>query len=105
MALIGSGLCVLVLFALFLLVGTSLWLAGAAEPGLRSDAIYPGFIATRLPAGLAGLGVAGILAAGVGTHAPPVQFPPPAATPPLYPGPARWRGPPRPPRRGRAAGS
>ncbi|PYP63239.1 MAG: sodium:solute symporter, partial [Gemmatimonadetes bacterium] len=62
-ALIGSGLCVIVLFALFLLVGTSLWLAGAAEPGLRSDAIYPGFIATRLPAGLAGLVVAGILAA------------------------------------------
>src|SRR5213592_1328095 len=61
-ALIGSGLCVIVLFALFLLVGTSLWLAGAAQPGLRGDAIYPTFIVTHLPTGIAGLAVGGILA-------------------------------------------
>src|SRR3989441_9717260 len=48
-ALIGSGLCVIVLFALFLLVGTSLWLAGAVQPGLRSDAIYPTVLTTPLP--------------------------------------------------------
>jgi SSS family solute:Na+ symporter len=68
-ALIGSGVCVIFLIGLFLLVGTSLWLAGAAQPGLRSDAIYPTFIIERLPVGLAGLVVAGILAAAMGTHA------------------------------------
>jgi len=36
---------------------------------MRSDAIYPTFIVERLPAGLAGLVVAGLLAAAMGTHA------------------------------------
>src|SRR3989441_9088013 len=40
-ALFGSGVCVIILFALFLLVGTRLYLAGAVEPRVRSDAIYP----------------------------------------------------------------
>lgn len=62
-ALIGSGVFVIAQFALFLLVGTSLWLAGAAKPGLASDAIYPTFVAEHLPPGLAGLVVAAILAA------------------------------------------
>ena len=67
-ALIGSGVFIIVQFALFLLVGTSLWLAGADQGG-RSDAIYPSFVITRLPAGLAGLVVAGILAAAMSSHA------------------------------------
>ena len=71
-ALVGSGLCVLAQFALFLLVGTSLWLAGADHGG-RSDAIYPSFIVTALPAGLAGLVVAGILAAAMSSHASAVN--------------------------------
>ena len=62
-ALIGSGVFVIAQFALFLLVGTSLWLAGAARPGLASDAIYPTFVTQHLPPGLAGLVVAAILAA------------------------------------------
>src|SRR5712692_10453841 len=43
-ALIGSGVFIVLQFALFLLVGTSLWLAGA-DPGptVRGDAIYPAF--------------------------------------------------------------
>src|SRR2546425_3227626 len=48
-ALIGSGLCVIVLFALFLLVGTSLWLAGAAPPGRGRDAAFPTVLTTPLP--------------------------------------------------------
>ena len=36
---------------------------------MRSDAIYPTFVIERLPAGLAGLVVAGLLAAAMGTHA------------------------------------
>ena len=71
-ALIGSGVFIVVQFALFLLVGTSLWLAGADQGG-RSDAIYPSFVITRLPAGLAGLVVAGILAAAMSSHASAVN--------------------------------
>jgi len=68
-ALIGSGVVVIAQFALFLLVGTSLWLAGADRPGLSADAIYPTFVMERLPAGLAGLVVAAILAAAMSTVA------------------------------------
>ena len=66
-ALIGSGVFIIAQFALFLLVGTSLWLAGADRPGMVADAIYPTFVVERLPAGLAGLVVAAILAAAMST--------------------------------------
>src|SRR5881396_1234112 len=72
-ALVGSGVFIILQFALFLLVGTSLWLAGADHPGMRGDAIYPTFIITQLPAGLAGLVVAGILAAAMSSHASAVN--------------------------------
>jgi SSS family solute:Na+ symporter len=72
-ALIGSGVFIIAQFALFLLVGTSLWLAGADQPGMRGDAIYPTFVITQLPAGLAGLVVAGILAAAMSSHASAVN--------------------------------
>ncbi|MGH7606930.1 MAG: sodium:solute symporter family transporter, partial [Gemmatimonadales bacterium] len=68
-ALIGSGVFVILQFALFLLVGTSLWLAGADRAGMAADAIYPTFVVERLPAGLAGLVVAAILAAAMSTVA------------------------------------
>ena len=72
-ALIGSGAFIIAQFALFLLVGTALWLAGADHAGMRSDAIYPTFVITQLPAGLAGLVVAGILAAAMSSHASAVN--------------------------------
>jgi len=72
-ALVGSGVFIIVQFALFLLVGTALWLAGADRAGMRSDAIYPTFIVTGLPAGLSGLVVAGILAAAMSSHASAVN--------------------------------
>ena len=72
-ALVGSGIFIIGQFALFLLVGTSLWLAGADQAGMRSDAIYPTFVVTQLPAGLAGLVVAGILAAAMSSHASAVN--------------------------------
>jgi len=72
-ALIGSGVVIIVQFALFLLVGTSLWLAGADDGVMRSDAIYPTFVITKLPTGLAGLVVAGILAAAMSSHASAVN--------------------------------
>ena len=72
-ALIGSGALIILQFALFLLVGTSLWLARADRAEMRSDAIYPTFVVTQLPAGLAGLVVAGILAAAMSSHASAVN--------------------------------
>ena len=72
-ALIGSGVFIIAQFALFLLVGTSLWLAGADNGLMRSDAIYPRFVITQLPTGLAGLVVAGILAAAMSSHASAVN--------------------------------
>jgi SSS family transporter len=72
-ALIGSGVFIIFQFALFLLVGTALWLAGADRAGMRGDAIYPTFVVHHLPAGLAGLVVAGILAAAMSSHASAVN--------------------------------
>ena len=72
-ALIGSGVFIVAQFTLFLLVGTSLWLAGADHGGMRSDAIYPSFVITQLPVGVAGLVVAGILAAAMSSHASAVN--------------------------------
>lgn len=66
-ALIGSGMFIIAQFALFLFVGTTLWIAGADRPELAADAIYPTFVVERLPAGLSGLVVASILAAAMST--------------------------------------
>ncbi len=83
-AIIGSGVFIIFQFALFLLVGTSLWLAGADHPGMRGDAIYPTFVVEKLPAGLAGLVVAGILAAAMSTHASAVNSLASASTQDFY---------------------
>src|SRR2546428_1489162 len=84
-ALVGSGVFIILQFALFLLVGTSLWLAGADHPGMRGDAIYPTFITTQLPAGLAGLVVACILAAAMSSHTSAVNSPASPSTHDFYP--------------------
>jgi Na+/proline symporter len=67
LALVGSGLVVILQFLLFLLVGTAIWSAGLAPEGLAADTIFPRFIIEHLPAGIAGLVVAGILAAAMST--------------------------------------
>jgi Na+/proline symporter len=64
-ALLSSGLAIFVQFALFLLVGVMLYvyyLLPASHFG-TPDRIYPTFIATRMPHGVAGLLIAAILAA------------------------------------------
>ena len=66
LALIGSGLLVTLQFALFMLVGSLLWVLFAGEP-LEVDREFPHFIATYLPAGLKGLFLAGVLAAAMST--------------------------------------
>ena len=58
-----------VIAALFLLVGTALWLAGAARPELKGDELYATFVLERLAPGLAGLVIAAILAAAMSTVA------------------------------------
>lgn len=68
-ALIGSGVFIVAQFALFLLVGTALWLAGAAQPNLSGDEIYPRFVIEHLAPGLSGLVIAAILAAAMSTVA------------------------------------
>ncbi|MDH3290857.1 MAG: sodium:solute symporter [Gemmatimonadota bacterium] len=66
-ALVGSGILVIAQFAIFLLVGTMLWAAGADDPGRSGDELFPTFVITQLPPGLAGLVVAGLLAAAMST--------------------------------------
>jgi SSS family solute:Na+ symporter len=66
-ALIGSGVVVILQFLLFLLVGSAIWASGHAAPELAADQIFPRFIIDQLPTGLAGLVVAGILAAAMST--------------------------------------
>lgn len=73
-AVIASGVVVLLQFALFLLIGTMLWssLSGASPASLgmsSNDELFPRFIATQLPPGLAGLLLAGILSAAMSTLA------------------------------------
>jgi len=66
-ALLSSGLVILTQFALFLAIGTGLFVfysgvdAGAAPSG--ADRIFPSFIVREMPPGVAGLMVAAILAA------------------------------------------
>jgi SSS family solute:Na+ symporter len=69
LALVGSGVVVIVQFALFLLVGAAMWAAFPAGHALRGDEVFPRFITTHLGGGLAGLAVAGLLAAAMSTHA------------------------------------
>jgi len=66
-ALLGSGLVILFQFTLFLVVGVVLFAYYAhfppAVPFDRPDKIFPTFVATELPRGLAGLLIAAIIAA------------------------------------------
>ena len=68
-ALVGSGIAVFAEFALFLLVGVVMWAAFPAGQQLPGDAVFPGFVVQHLGGGLAGLVVAGILAAAMGSTA------------------------------------
>ena len=48
-------------------MGVAVWTAGLAPEGMAADTIFPRFIIEHLPAGIAGLVVAGILAAAMST--------------------------------------
>jgi len=66
-ALVGSGLLVVLQFALFLAAGTAVWAAGLAPASLPGDQIFARFVLDHMPPGLAGLLVAAILAAAMST--------------------------------------
>lgn len=73
-ALIGSGVIIILQFAVFLIVGLLLYghYGGASLESLglaRSDEIFPKFIIEGLPAGVSGLIIAGLLAAALSTLA------------------------------------
>lgn len=88
-ALVGSGVLVIAQFALFLAVGTALWAAGQAPAELRGDELFPRFVIEHLPAGLAGLVMAGILAAAMSTISSSISALASSMTNDLY---ATWSG-------------
>ncbi len=87
-ALVGSGVFVIAQFALFLAVGTALWAAGQAPEGPRGDELLPRFVLQHLPAGLAGLVIAGVLAAAMSTISSSISALASSMTHDLY---ATWR--------------
>lgn len=73
-SLLSSAFLFLVNTALFVLIGTLLWMFVRANPGVvpdavtaKSDAVFPWFIVHRLPIGVSGLLVAAIIAAAMST--------------------------------------
>jgi SSS family solute:Na+ symporter len=88
-ALVGSGIVVLLQFTLFLLIGTAIWAAGMAPDALPADQIFSRFVIEQLPAGLAGLVVAAILAAAMSTQSSAINALASSVTHDLY---ATWTG-------------
>jgi SSS family transporter len=88
-ALVGSGVVVILQFLLFLLVGVMIWAAQLAPDDLHPDMIFPRFIVEQLPTGLAGLMVAGILAAAMSTISSSINALASSVTHDLYAG---WSG-------------
>jgi len=73
-AIIGSGILVIIQFALFLFVGLGLYAFygtyNLAELGItKSDEIFPIFIIQQLPVGISGIIIAGLFAAALSTLA------------------------------------
>lgn len=71
-AIVTSALLVMLQFGLFLFVGLLLWVyyeqATLSDLGLsRGDEVFPKFIVEEMPSGVAGLMIAGILAAAMST--------------------------------------
>ncbi|HET7585974.1 MAG TPA: sodium:solute symporter [Gemmatimonadaceae bacterium] len=66
-ALIGSGVGVILQFALFLLIGTGLFAYYHGRSFSSPDAIFPTFIIEAMPPGVTGLVIAAILAAAMST--------------------------------------
>ena len=66
-ALIGSGIAVILQFALFLIIGIGLFAYYGGKSFAVPDSIFPTFVVEVMPPGLTGLVVAAILAASMST--------------------------------------
>lgn len=66
-SLIGSGIAVIMQFALFLMIGIGLFAYYRGQTFTRPDEIFPRFIVEAMPPGLTGLVIAAILAAAMST--------------------------------------
>lgn len=67
-AIIGSGVIVIIQFAIFLLVGVMLY-TFYGKLNVKSDEVFPMFIINVLPAGISGIIIAGLFAAAMSTLA------------------------------------
>ena len=83
-AVIGSGVAVIVQFALFLILGIGLWALYGGQTFPTPDAIFPTFIVDRMPHGLVGLLLAAILAATMSTHSGAINSLAAASTHDIY---------------------
>jgi solute:Na+ symporter, SSS family len=83
-AIIGSGVAVIVQFALFLLLGVGLWVFYQGQAFPTPDAIFPTFIIQQMPHGLVGLLLAAVLAATMSTHSGAINSLAAAATHDIY---------------------
>jgi solute:Na+ symporter, SSS family len=84
MAIIGSGVVVILQFTLFLMVGIGLWVLYAGQKFPTPDAIFPTFIIEQMPHGLVGLLLAAILAATMSTHSGAINSLAAASTHDIY---------------------
>lgn len=67
-AIIGSGIIIILQFALFLIVGVALY-AFYGKMNMKADEIFPKFIIENLPVGVSGFVIAGLFAAAMSTLA------------------------------------
>lgn len=95
LALVGSAIMVALLFGTLSILGVQLWIAqkGAslAARGLDTpDALFPHFIIDALPPGIAGLLIAGVLSATMGSLSSTLNAMAGAALTDFGPGPRLW---------------
>lgn len=83
-AVIGSGVAVIIQFALFLVLGVGLWSLYGGKSFPTPDAIFPTFIVDHMPHGLLGLLLAAILAATMSTHSGAINSLSAASTHDIY---------------------
>jgi len=83
-AVIGSGIAVIIQFALFLILGVGLWGLYGGRVFPVPDAIFPTFIVDQMPHGLVGLLLAAVLAATMSTHSGAINSLAAAATHDIY---------------------
>ena len=83
-AVIGSGVAVIIQFALFLFLGVGLWALFGGRHFATPDSIFPTFIVDSMPHGLVGLLLAAILAATMSTHSGAINSLAAASTHDIY---------------------